>query len=295
MGEAESVTPSQSPQSSQHRGAFVVRASITGVWLTCLACVAIGCSRIPTDPNENNWRFVRGHVESLTLPSFRNGRQCWVYLPPGYSSGDRRYPVLYLNDGQDFASLHLDRVLEEAIRGGEIEPLIVVAVTVTAEERAYDYKPWPAPEWPRWGGGDFYVRALRDTLKPEVDRRFRTLPDVANTAIAGYSLGGLISAYAAYEYDDTFGKFGTFSASYHWLGGFANLATTRGRPPGLARIYQDTGYPDDNYIGDIEAIFLDQGFVLGVDLMSVVVPGAEHTQGAWERRFPDMLRFLFPP
>jgi hypothetical protein len=61
------------------------------------------------------------------------------------------------------------------------------------------------------------------------------------------------------------------------------------------RFYQDTGYPDDNWIGGMEEVAREQGFILGVDFMSVSVPGGEHTTGAWQHRFPNMLRFLFPP
>ena len=144
----------------------------------------------------------------------------------------------------------------------------------TGGRRRTDYLPGSLD--PR-GGGDLYLRAIRDTLKPEIDRRYRTLRDSRNTAVTGMSLGGLISAYAGYAYDSTFGKFGAFSPSYGLtVPGFESYAAARGRPRFLFRFYQDTGYPYDNWIGDMEEVARRQGFVLGIDFMSVTALGGEH-------------------
>ena len=261
--------------------------------------VLIGCARGVTGPEGNAWRFLPGTVEPLSVPAFRAGRQCWVYLPPGYAPNARRYPVLYLNDGEAMFDgsdgLHFNRACEDLIRRGEMAPVIVVAIeNGPGDQRAIDYTPWPLSWFGRSGGGDAYLLAIRDTLKPAIDGRYRTLADPAHTAIAGMSLGGLLSLYAGYTYPGTFGKVGAFSPSY-WWSGFQAYVDTLPRPRGLARVYQDTGYPDDNSIGGIERRLLDDGFRLGVDLMSVRVPGGEHNGLNWQHRFPDMLRFLFPP
>jgi predicted alpha/beta superfamily hydrolase len=259
--------------------------------------LSFGCAQMPTGPSSATWRLLPGRVESLQLPAFRNGRQCWVYLPPGYGHSNQRYPVLYLNDGEfSFDSpggMHVNRICEDLIRRGEIEAIIVVGIeNGPGPARNIDYTPWPTGFFAEDGGGDFYIRAIRDTLKPEIDKRYRTLSGSANTAIAGYSLGGLISVYAAYTYDSTFGKVASFSASY-WWSGFSQYVQTRGRPRGLIRFYQDTG-TDDNSIGVIERIAIEQGFTLGTNFMSYVAQGGEHGAAWWGHRFPDMLRFLFP-
>jgi pullulanase len=277
---------------ARHRAVFRIIVALA-------LCAAASCSRIPTGPNDVAWRILPGHVERLSFMPFREGRQCWVYLPPGYATASRSYPVLYLNDGEVAFDandgMHVNRICEDLIRRGEIEPIIVVAIeNGPGPQRFIDYTPWTAPYWQPNGGGDFYLRAISDTLKPEIDRRYRTLSDPENTAIAGMSLGGLISVYAGYAYDSTFGKVAGFSPTYGYgFPGMEGYAQSVGRPPGLRLFYQDTGYPDDNYIGSMERIALDQGFTLGMDFMSVTVEGAEHRGGAWERRFPAMLRFLF--
>ncbi len=264
-----------------------------------LAASALACARGVTGPDGNTWRFLPGTVEPLSVVAFRDGRQCWVYLPPGYAPSGRRYPVLYLNDGEaafdGSDGLHLNRACEDLIGRGEIEPLIVVAIeNGPGAQREIDYTPWPTNFFAQEGGGDFYLLAIRDTLKPEIDRRYRTFTDPRNTAIAGWSLGGLISLYAGYTYAGTFGKVGAFSPSY-WWGWFHQYVDSLPRPRDLVRVYQDTGYPNDNWIEGIEQYLLDDGFGLGIDLMSVQVRGGEHNGLNWEHRYPDMLRFLFPP
>lgn len=274
--------------------------SVRGLLWIAFGLPLMGCAQSPTGPKGDPWRFLPGTVVSFSYAAFRDGRQCWIYLPPSYAHSDRRFPVLYLNDGEIAFDaeygMHVGRICEDLIRRGEIEPIIVVAIENAPDQRTYDYTPWPASYWKPNGGGDFYLRAIRDTLKPEVDRRFRTLPDPGNTAMAGTSLGGLISAYAGYAFDSTFGRVAALSPSYGYAAfAMPAYAITRGRPALLQRFYQDTGFPDDNWIGWMEQIALEQGFILGVDFVSVTVEGGEHSTASWENRVPNMLRFLFPP
>src|SRR5262245_61733786 len=270
----------------------------------------LSCSTKTTNPNDAGWRFLPGHVEALSVPAFRGGRECRIYLPPGYTTSDRRYPVLYVNDGQQIfdpgGHVQANRICEDLIRGGEIVPILIVAISVPIEPdtvRFWEYAPWQR-RFPFFGGrllgggGDAYVRDVRNILKPEVDRRFRTLPDSTHTGMAGYSLGGLISAYAGLAYHDTFGLIGACSPSYGWAGDTDNIYATAvrgGYPQFISRYYQDTGYPDDNYIGFMEQLLVQHGFIAGMNLMSVTENEATHSVPAWKHRFPDLLRFLCRP
>lgn len=282
------------------QGFTVLKPRLSHVCLPCaLLLTSLACVKLPTGPKGDPWRFLPGTVESFSFALFRDGRQCWVYLPPGYALTDRRYPVLYLNDGElAFDSgfgMHVNRICEDLIRRREMEPLIVVAIE-SAGQRTFDYTPWAWSYWTPNGGGLPYLQSIRDTLKPEIDRRFRTLRNPANTAIAGTSLGGLIAAYGAYALGETFGKAAAFSPPYYYAASrMLDFADTNGRPSHLIRYYQDTGYPNDNTITEMEAIMLSQGFQLGIDLMSHTAQGGEHSTASWEHRFPDMLRFLFAP
>ena len=266
--------------------------------LLALAILSGACAKSPVGPLDSPWRVMPGHVETLNIPAFRGGRACWIYLPPGYAETDARYPVLYINDGgfvfDQQGGLHFNRIAEDLIRRGEMEPLIMVAIAAGyGPVRTWEYTPWAGNfnGYPT-GGGDAYLRAVRDTLKPEVDRRFRTLPDRWHTAMAGYSLGGLISAYAFFAFDTTFGRAGAFSPTYG-LGMYSWIYGER-HPPWRVLFYQDTGTVADNDIQFMESALTSMGFELGQDLMSLTETGATHTGAAWEHRMPGMLQFVFP-
>ena len=284
-----------------------MRATRVKLVVVVAGLLLLSCSKSTTNPNDSGWRFLPGHVENLSVPAFRGGRPCRIYLPPGYATSGQRYPVLYANDGDALfdpgGSVQANRICEDLIRGGEIVPIIIVSISVPTQPdtvRFWEYAPWRDFFDGRnlGGGGDAYLRAIRDTLKPEVDRRFRTLTDAAHTGMTGYSLGGLIAAYAGLAYSGTFGLVGACSPSYWWGSGSPTIYTTArsgGFPQSISRYYQDTGYPHDNYIGTMEQILVSQGFTNGMNLMSVTADGAEHSVPAWKHRFPDMLRFLFRP
>jgi enterochelin esterase-like enzyme len=201
-----------------------------------------------------------------------------------------------LFDGNN--TVHVNRICEELIRQGEIRPIIVVGIENVPGLREWELTPWGDDRF--YGGGQQFLQAIRDTLKPEIDRRFRTLPDAASTAIAGASLGGVFAAYAGIAHSETFGNVAAFSPSY-WLDGrhivaFADsVSRIRPLPLVIRRFYQDTGTDGDNYIGDMERRLQTYGFLSGYNFLSLTVEDARHDYGAWAHRYPQMLEFLFPP
>jgi pullulanase len=240
-------------------------------------------------------------ILTIEVPDFLEGRTCWVYLPPNYSPAIRRYPVLYMHDGQelfgpDAAGLptwHVEDTCDSLIGSGELGPLIIVGIKNA--DRFYEYTPFASPYDPEAeGGGDEYIRAIRDHLKPAIDRAFSTYPDPSHTMIAGSSLGGLISMYAVYAYDDVFGRVGSFSGSYGWdFGQFYEYVHIHPRPA-VQRMYIDAGTVTDNTSSayHMRDIAVEQGFVQGEDLMFVIGQGHNHTPTFWGRRFPEAIKFL---
>ncbi|MBI5762870.1 MAG: phosphonate ABC transporter ATP-binding protein [Planctomycetes bacterium] len=263
---------------------------------------------------------ITGHVESFQYAPFLNGRRCWVYLPQEYSQTTDRYPVLYMHDGQNlfdqFTSFagewKIDETCELLIANREIEPIIVVGIENSAA-RCTEYTPWPSSPpigGCAGGGANTYLQAIRDVLIPEVNQRYRTRTGPANTYMSGSSLGGLITAYAGYAYDEVWGRIGAVSPSYWWANdSMVNFASAQSRPPFLGRFYQDmgtqeSGFTDqngngiDDYIDDLRSlrdVALAQGFVTNVDFLSVEGPGHTHNEFYWALRAPDMLRFLIDP
>ena len=250
-----------------------------------------------------------GDVSVFSLPGFLGGRRVRVYLPPGYAARPgRRYPVLYMHDGQNLfddstsyaGEWRVDETCEELIRAGRIPPLIVVGVDNALAGRLDEYTPWPDPEH---GGGkaDAYLKALKDVLKPEIDRRYRTLKGPEDTLLAGSSLGGLVSAYAGYLYPGTWGTVIAMSPSYWWAGEkFASWMEAR-KKPGLKFFYQDMGTSEGSGGGEeniaglrrVERIALASGFAAGKDFFSLEVPGHVHSEACWAARFPRALELAF--
>jgi predicted alpha/beta superfamily hydrolase len=244
-------------------------------------------------------------LENVHSPQLGNSRNLFVYLPPSYGEGERRYPVLYMHDGQNLfdratsfgEEWEVDRTMDAASRDG-IEA-IVVGVPNTGETRLDEYSPFV--DHRRGGGsGDLYLDFLVDTVKPIVDADFRTLPDRASTGIAGSSMGGLISLYAFFRRPETFGFCGVMSPAL-WFGGRAIFDFVEHAPFADGRIYLDVGTREGAVelldVGRLRDLLRRKGYRLGRDLLYVVDRGAGHHESAWARRLRRELHFLLggPP
>lgn len=250
---------------------------------------------------------ISGHVESFVYAPFLASRRCWVYLPPDYFQSTASYPVLYMHDGQNlfdqFTSFsgewRVDETCELLIGNREIEPIIVVGIENSAA-RCDEYTPWIGTTQGCGGGGDVYLQAIRDVLIPEVNQRYRTRTGPANTYMAGSSLGGLITVYAGYAYDDDWGRIAGVSPSYWWANqAMLNYAAAALRPANLTHFYQDMGTAESG-LGNLRTmrdIAIGQGFVEGYDLLSVEAQSHLHNEYYWALRLPSILRYLIdsPP
>jgi predicted alpha/beta superfamily hydrolase len=164
-------------------------------------------------------------LEALYSPQLDNRRDVLVYLPPSYGTdAERRYPVLYMHDGQNLfdratsfgAEWEVDQTLEAASEDG-LEA-IVVGLLNLGDARLDEYSPWPDEKHAKGGRGDLYLDFIVQTVKPIIDADFRTRPDRRSTGIAGSSMGGLISLYGYFRNHDTFGFCGVMSPAL-WYGG----------------------------------------------------------------------------
>lgn len=259
-----------------------------------------------------------GDIRPLDVPGFLDGRRVWVWLPPGYdAAADRRYPVLYMLDGQNVFNAatsfagewDVDESLAKLIAANEVEPLIVVAVANGGSRRALEYTPWPLAEFREpTGGGAQHLQLIIDVLMPVVDRTYRTQKGPAHTGLCGSSFGGLMALHAAWARPDVFGRLAALSPSLDWAG-HAPLQMVASRPRPDVRLYADMGSRErgnlvdadgngvDDSIDDLRALrqaLLQEGFTEGNDLLVVEGDGARHNEAFWARRFPGAIRFLFP-
>ena len=253
-------------------------------------------------------------VQGFESPQLGNRRNLLVYLPPSYRSSIRHYPVIYMNDGQNLfdaatsyaGEWYMDETMEELADEG-IEA-IVVGIPNMGERRFHEYIPFPAPGL-QDVQGDEYVTFIADTLKPVIDRDFRTLPDPASTGIAGSSLGGLISLYAIFRRPETFGLAGVFSPALRF-GRRGIFPFVQQAPFVEGKIYMDVGtaegiglvdggsaqqsfaYQYMNQVRKMNLLLLKRGYHAGEDLLYVEEEAGIHHESAWARRLPDALRFL---
>jgi len=232
-----------------------------------------------------------------------------VYLPPRYDAEpDWRYPVLYLQDGQNLFDpetsfikgnyWRVGETADELIAAGEVEPLIIVGIYNTGPRRIEEYTPFQDV---RLGGGraDAYGQMLVEELRPFVDYTYRTLPGAENCGMGGSSLGGLVSLYLGLRYTWVFRKLGVMSPSVWWRDrAILKTVVQIGRKPDL-RIWLDVGtHEGRRALSDVRALkkaLIQKGWKRGKDLAYTEVQGGEHSELAWAPRVAPMLKFLFPP
>jgi len=253
-------------------------------------------------------------------------RDVWVWTPPQYKNQpEARFPVIYMHDGQNL--FYKEKSYTQVTWGvvetitklsdfGFIRPAIVVGIDNT-ENRPGDYLPTKPIETPEGKAfiaalekespdvmvkfdyvADEYIKLIVETIKPQIDLDFRTLPNMENTYVIGSSMGGLISLYALVEYPDVFGGAGCLSTAWPTLGQFAAPYLRKRLPKaGKHRIYYDHGTRDLDaeyvpYQQEVDEIMRDKGYVHGKDWMTRVAPGAGHHERSWRIRMHIALRFF---
>lgn len=237
-----------------------------------------------------------------------NTRHVFVFLPPGYTETRRRYPVLYMQDGQNLfdpglSFIHgqdwqLDETAHRLIEAGRVEPLIIVGVDHAGVGRAGEYAPTRDLRRAEGGRADAYGEMLITELKPWIDARYRTLGDAAHTGLGGSSLGGLLSLFLGLTRSSVFGRVAAMSPSLWWdRRHLLALARAIDRKPPV-RIWLDAGteegYMTLQNVRILKNVLLRHGWQLGNDLHYLEVHGGRHSERAWGARAGEMLKFLFP-
>jgi predicted alpha/beta superfamily hydrolase len=251
---------------------------------------------------------------NIWSPQLRNRRDVDVYLPSTYGTGRRRYPVVYMHDGQNLSdprtafaeTWELEATLGRLARRG-IEP-IVVGVHNAGESRLGEYSPFPDRRH-SGGAGDSYLAFLVDTLKPRIDRGFRTDKRRDATVIFGSSMGGLISLYAYFRHPAVFGRAGVMSPSI-WFGHGRVLDYIAAAKVPCGRLYVDVGTSEGmSTLRDarrLGRLLVRIGFrrrrsagargpggeVENPALRYVEDPGSRHNEADWAKRLEDALEFL---
>jgi predicted alpha/beta superfamily hydrolase len=243
-----------------------------------------------------------------------NRRDVLVYLPPGYRRArTRRFPVIYLHDGQNIfdaatafggVEWRADETAERLIQETLIEPLIIVAVANTGENRIHEYAPTRGrlEEGKRKRSKGLlrqYGRFLINELKPFIDAQYRTLSAAEYTGLGGSSLGGLATMALGLWHPNVFRRLAVMSPSIWWddaaVFGLIDQIDEEARPP--LRIWLDTGTNEPGWERTrlLRDGLIEKGWHLHGDLHYFEAEGADHSEAAWGHRFDAVLRFLYPP
>jgi predicted alpha/beta superfamily hydrolase len=250
------------------------------------------------------------HVHGFHSDILANQREITIYLPPDYQDRDTyRYPVLYMHDGQNLFEpqrafipgqhWRLAEAADEVIGKRTARPMIIVGIDNTGASRIDEYA--PTADSSRGGGGraDAYGRMLVEELKPIIDSQYRTLPDAANTALAGSSLGGLATLHLGLKLPAVFSALAVMSPSL-WWDNRAILADVDGfDAPHRPRIWLDMGGREGvEGLANARALrdrMFANGWRSGENFRYYEDRRADHSERAWARRVPSVLEFLFPP
>jgi predicted alpha/beta superfamily hydrolase len=248
--------------------------------------------------------------EAFTSQFLDQKRDLIVYLPPEYyaeANADRRYPVMYLHDGQNLfdpetayipgQDWKVNETADRLVAEGAIEPMIIVGIYNTGKQRINEYTPTKDK---KLGGGHAvaYGRMLVEELKPFVDGEYRTMSDPSRTGLGGSSLGGLVTLYLGILYPHVFGRLAVLSPSVWWNNKVILDYVAEAVPKPRLKIWLDIGTKEDpRAVQNAEMlrdVLVKKGWQLGVDLQFTEAEGAEHNETAWAMRVEPMLRFLFP-
>ena len=255
-------------------------------------------------------------IHSLASDIFSNTRSLRVLLPPGYDAAEnrsKRYPVLYMLDGQNLFDAcrsevsheewRVDETVYRLIREKAIPEIIVVGVDHAGAKRAYEFLPYrdsfnPGVEEP---AGKYFPDFLATEVLPFVNSQYRTLTGQGNTALGGSSYGGVATLYALLARPQTFG-YGLIESPSIWVGMGQLIRDTAPLVAVPRRVFMAFGSEEmsrgegerlvQGFFATVAANFKAAGYD-DSNFRYVYEPGAKHTESAWARRLPAALKFLF--
>ncbi|WP_233098767.1 alpha/beta hydrolase [Aureibaculum flavum] len=244
---------------------------------------------------------VKLFYKALHIPQLKRKRRIWVYLPPDYNATKEKYPVVYMQDGQNLfdaatsfsGEWAVDETLNKLAREKKLK-MIVVGIDNGSKHRIDEYSPWKNNSY-GGGKGEAYVQFIVETLKPKIDSAFRTKTQPRNTAIMGSSMGGLISYYAALKYPKVFGKAGVFSPSF-WFSDKVIDFTKGHSKKSPVKAYFLMGDEEDNSAIDAMDNVIETMKKSGFkqkNLAKKMVIGGKHNETLWSNGFEEAILWLF--
>ncbi|MCC2607527.1 alpha/beta hydrolase [Planctobacterium marinum] len=267
------------------------------------------------DPSKTPPETIVGKLITLTdfpMPELNRSGDIYIHLPESYQeSFNKRYPVVYMLDGQNLfsesAAYSDEWQVDETVIAAQMD--IIVVGIANGPERWKEYNPWDAVNYRGEkikGQGENTIGFIEKSLKPYIDSTYRTLTSVDHTALMGSSLGGLMALYGAIEHSQTFGKVAAFSPSFSFAttegqlflmpvqSNLINAAKKASPTPGL-KLYFDVGeveYGSFILLDSLHNALLSAGFDSS-QLHMVQDKLGRHCELDWSKRLPGALQWLF--
>lgn len=237
-------------------------------------------------------RFTTFDIEA---PSLQTTKNIWVYLPLNYDTSTKKYPVLYMHDAQNLfdaktsyaGEWNVDETLDSLKAN-----VIVIGIEHGNAKRLEELTPY-AHEKHGGGKADAYLDFIINTLKPHVDKTYRTKTNAKHTTIFGSSLGGLISYYAILKHPETFGKAGIFSPSF-WFTEDIYTLTEKTEKINAKLFFMCGDSESEDMVTDFTKMttLVEKRICKKSNLQQVIIKGGKHNEKLWREHFGEAVKWL---
>lgn len=253
-------------------------------------------------------------IEKITMPLPPEQRNIRIYLPPDYNTTDKRYPVIYMTDAKalfdkatdGFDEWQMDETMERLAKVNSPLTSIIVAIDNADDNRSTEYNPFNFNKTESTkagvGVGDTFADYLALTLKPDIDKRYRTIPSSQHTTIMGSSMGGLISLYTGIKHQDVFSRIAGLSSAVmeNFIGNQFLDFINQSEFKESTHIYFDIGDKELALMGkdifaDNQRIY-DALITRGVKHTNIkykIISDGRHNQQSWGKRTEEVLSWLY--
>lgn len=228
------------------------------------------------------------------MPQLNRHRRIWIYLPEHYASSRKKYPVLYMHDGQnvfDDATSYAGEWGVDETLDAQTGECIVVAIDNGGDKRMNEYAPYDMEKWGK-GEGDAYIDFIVKTLKPYIQKHYRVRRGHKHQFIAGSSMGGLISFYAMLKYPKAFGGAGVFSPAF-WVAPQLKDAIETHAKHVKGKIYFYAGKEESaRMVPDMLAVLEQMSKHSKAKMETVIRSEGQHSESRWRQEFPLFYNWL---
>lgn len=240
--------------------------------------------------------------KSYEIPQLNRSRRVSAILPYDYYESDKKYRVLYLNDGQNlwdddapYGNWNIDKSLRYMASVG-LDDVIIIAIDHGGNKRISEYAPYPTERFGE-SQGNLYIDFLINTLKPYIEKNFRVLPGRQNAGIGGSSMGALISLYAGVKYPEIYSKLLIFSPSL-WIAPEMYEETLKFLPASPIKLYVYAGeHESKNHIANVmklrQTLKENKSFAEKIKFKLSINPAGTHNEYYWSKEFPIALKWLY--